>query len=478
MRVSARRHEATDERTRRLHAGRRGVVRSLAAPAAALLAASMLLAGCTGGGEPAPAASQRTTASPPPKVQLSFGVYGPDDEVSAYQAVVDAYNGQAHGSEVKLRSWPDHEGMVRALKAGSSTPDVFMVSRDDLSWLQDQGLTQPVDDLLDERGVDFGDGYSRDGLQSFSADNRLQCMPLGISPMVIYYNTDLVDFARMQARGLDAPDPEGDHSRWTLDQFAAAAAFATRPRHHTKGVYVTPSVTGLSPFIYSGGGKVFDDDSSPTSLAFSDGDTQAALQQTLELLRNPHLTLTQNQLERAPGLKWFERGRVGMIEGYRSLVPELRHVPGLHFDVMPMPSLDSAATTGDISGLCLSKHAASTSEAADFMVHALSAESVGQVARAGYLAPANLQVADSDDFLQPGRMPEHASVFNNSTRSMQITPLLDSWPRLEEAVGPTLQQMVNVPILDDLPALTEEVDSESRTVLDPNASPSPSDSPS
>ncbi len=233
-------------------------------------------------------------------------------------------------------------------------------------------------------------------------------------------------------------------------------------------------MNGLAPFIYSGGGKLFDDDSHPTSLAFSDSDSQSALERTLELLRNPHVTLTPGQLERASALTWFERGRVGMIAGYRSLVPELRHVPGLHFDVMPMPVLDSAATTGDISGLCLSKHAASTSEAADFMVHALSTESVSEVARAGYLAPANLEVADSDDFLQPGRMPEHAAVFNNAVRSMQITPLLDSWGKLEEAVAPTLQQMVNVPILDDLPALTEEVDAESRPVLDPgSASESP-----
>ena len=292
--------------------------------------------------------------------------------------------------------------------------------------------------------------------------------------MVIYYNTDLVDFTRRRARGLDAPDPEGDHSRWTFEQFAAAADFATRPRRHTRGVHVDATVNGLAPFIYSGGGKLFDDDSHPTSLAFSDSGSQSALERTLELLRNPHETLTPGQLERASALTWFERGRVGMIAGYRSLVPELRHVPGLHFDVMPMPVLDSAATTGDITGLCLSKHAASTSEAADFMVHVLSTESVSEVARAGYLAPANLEVADSDDFLQPGRMPEHAAVFNNAVRSMLITPLLDSWGKLEEAVAPTLQQMVNVPILDDLPALTEEIDEESRPVLDPgSASESP-----
>ena len=84
-------------------------------------------------------------------------------------------------------------------------PDVFLVSRRDLRWFTESELTRPVDTLLDERGVDFGDVYSRDALEAFSSDNRLQCMPYGVSPQVVFYNEDLVDFVRMELRGLDVP---------------------------------------------------------------------------------------------------------------------------------------------------------------------------------------------------------------------------------------------------------------------------------
>ena len=116
---------------------------------------------------------------------------------------MDTFNASSTDSQVSLRSWTSREDMMADLRGGSTAqlPDVFMASRSDLAWLQDKQLTQPVDELLDERGVDFGDGYSRDALEAFSADNRLQCMPYAISPMVIYYNTKLVDFAKMQARG-------------------------------------------------------------------------------------------------------------------------------------------------------------------------------------------------------------------------------------------------------------------------------------
>ncbi len=439
------------------------------------------LAGCDGGtgAQPGPILHSSSASSPKPQpTSLTFGVYGPKDEQAAFQRVVDDFNGTSQDSHVQMRSYPSHDAMVSELRdasaSGKGLPDVFLVSRGDLAWLQQQHLTQPVDELLDERGVDFGDGYARDALEAFSSDNRLQCMPYAISPMVIYYNKDLVDFAKMRNRGRDAPDPESDNPRWTFEQFTAAAKFATHPRAGTRGVYVSPSLDGLAPFIYSGGGSLFDDEQAPTSLAFSSSGTQAALTRALPLLRNPHVTLTQRQLATASPLQWFERGKLGMIAGYRSLVPRLRQVPGLDFDVMPMPILDSSATVGDVTGLCLSADAASSPEAADFMVHVLSTEQVDHVAHTGYLVPTNLEAAAGDDFLQPGRQPEHARVFTSSERYVHFMPLIDTMSRLEQAVGGDLDELVTVPVLD-LAQLGAQIDAQSQSVLAPA---SPSGSPS
>ena len=442
----------------------------------AALAVLLVTAGCTSDPSPRPAPDPTPASASPSDhaVSLTFGVFGPPAEVDAFRDVVAAYNAISEDSRVTLRSWTSHEEMRSALESGQQVPDVFLASRSDLAWLRDQRLTQPVDNLLDERGVDFGDGYSRDAMEAFSFDNRLQCMPYGISPTVIFYNKDLVDFDAMAAQGIDVPAVSSGTVRWNLDQFANAAAFATRHARHTRGLYVPSTIQGLAPFIYSGGGSVYDDDVAPTSLAFSDGGTQSALERVLPLLRDPRLTLTDRQLRRASPTEWFERGRLGMMEGDRSLVPELRTVRGLHFDVMPMPVLDSYATVGDFTGLCLSRRAASTPEAADFLVNATSVPSVTLVTRAGYLAPANLQVALSDAFLQEGRPPQHASVFNTVVRTVRIPPLIDHASALERAVEPYLRELVTEPVLDDLETITQRIDEASRTVLAPaSASPSP-----
>jgi multiple sugar transport system substrate-binding protein len=462
-------------------------------------------------------------ANPPPKppatdahpVELTFGVWGKEREIGAYQSIVNTYNESATGVHVTVKAWPDAEALADSLVAGEQPPDVFLLSRADLDKVTDEGLNKPLFELVDERGVDFGDGYSRDAVLAFSAADELQCMPYGVSPMVIFYNKDLIDFDRMAERDLPAPTPvetEGEDSgdsgdgesgdsgdeespdeestdppapktyaSWTFEEFRAAAEFASRPRRHTKGIHIEPTLRGLAPFIYAGGGNLFDDDVEPTSLAFSSDETRDALVPTLELLRDPALTLTQEELAEAPAIEWFKRGQLGMMAGFRSMVPELRGASGLNFDVMPMPTMDDRATIGDISGLCISARPAATiPQAADFLVYVVSAEAVARVAQAGYLVPANLQVAASEDFLQPDLRPASAQTFNTSIRDMRLLPLIDSFRELEAAVQAPLRQLLTTPILDT-DALTTQIDEESRPLLDPESvteTPDPDDSES
>lgn len=450
-------------------------VRRTAVGALAVVGLALAAVGCTDGSD-TPAPKPPASSTPTPPSHLTFGVYGPAGQTAAFRSTVDDWNATTDGPQVRLHAWATHEAFRNAVEAGTDLPDVFLTSRSDLQWLLDNHLTQPVDELLDERGVNFGDGYARDALQAFSANDRLQCMPYGTSAMVVYYNKDLVNFARMQRRGLDAPEP--DATGWSFDQFAAAAQFASRPARGTKGVHVAPTLSNLSPFILSGGGSVFDDETNPTTLTLSSDASRAALQRTLQLLRDPKVTLDEQQRDRATPLRWFERGKLGMITGYRSLVPELRQFPGLEFDVIAMPALEHSATVGDISGLCLSRKAASTPAAADFMVHELSVPSVSMVTSTGYLAPSNLEVALSDTFLQPGRQPEHAAVFNSSVRFMQEAPLVDGLNDLQAAVRPELEELMYGPGSINLDGITQQIDDTSKPILSPpTESASPSDTP-
>jgi multiple sugar transport system substrate-binding protein len=436
-----------------------------------LLLGSVALAGCSGNPEkptPTKKPSQIAQAN-----RITFGVWGSEDATEPFKPVVETFNSLSDNADVTLRRYASHDDLMSEVRdGGSSAPDVFMIQRRDLAALAEQHKLRPVDDPLVERGMDFGDDYSRDAILALSADDHLLCMPYGISPMVIYYNTDLINFDKLQARG--RPVPNVERTSWGLEAMQAAAKQASRPGKGSRGIYVPPSIAALAPFIYSGGGEVYNDTDNPTSLAFSGSASQAALERTLELLRNPHLTLSDKQLRKHTPLEWFERGKLAMMEGYRDLVPELRQVFGLDFDVIAMPSLGAQRTVGDITGLCIRQDTANPVAAADFVFHAVSDEQVGRVVRAGYLVPANLSIANSEEFLQPHRLPHHAEVFNTAARSIVVPPLVPDFSALEAAVADTLHEMLTMPVIEDLGALTAQIDAESRSVLAPTPTESPS----
>ena len=428
-----------------------------------VLLAAILVAGCEANEGAVPPREEGPSTAV--DRTLTFGVFGPQDEVEAYESLVAVYNSLYDDAEMSVESYSSRETFLGTLRETGEVPDVFLASGRDLAWLAEQQVMQPVDRLLIERGVDFGDLYSRDAVLAFSADSRLQCMPVGISPKVIFYNTELVDFDAMEARGL--PVPDANRTSWNFSEFTAAAEFASKPRRHTRGIHVEPTVEGLSPFIYSGDGQVYDDATSPTRLTFSDEGSRSALETVLPVLRDPRLTLSEAQLQQRSPLEWFKQGKLAMLPGYRELVPQLREVTGLQFDVIQVPSIERSATVGDLTGMCLSSGTTNPTAAADFLVHMASAVSVRRVASEGYLVPANLEVAFSTDFQQPGRAPDHPQVFTNAVRTIVLPPLLDNEATLEDAVAESLEEMMTAPVLTDLEELTTRIDEESRVVLDP-----------
>jgi multiple sugar transport system substrate-binding protein len=441
-----------------------------------VLAAVSLVApaACSSDGK---AAATRPTGTPTPTgpTLLTFAVYGPPQMVTAYTKVAADFSAAHPETVVNVRPYDNRqqaeEALAGELRAGDA-PDAFLADLRDLPALVQQKAVRRLDDLLGERHVDFGDGFQRDALEAFSSDNALQCMPVDVSPMVVYVNTDLINLAALTGPGERPVTPE---SGWTVDQFAAAAAQA---RHRgVRGVYVAPDLEQIAPFVWSGGGDVVDDPKEPTTLTLADSASAPALEKLLEVVRNPELTFNRAQLARRSPLQRFKTDQLGMILGYRDLTPQLRAQENLRFDVMPMPKVRSKATIGQSSGLCLSSASEHPEKTADFLAYAVSNDATALLAATGYVVPTNLDIVNSDAFLQPDEMPASASVFSSTVRSIHFLPTVPTWPSVATGTAPLLSDLFYDPVIDPLEERLKAIDAASAPLFTPVPKPDASTSP-
>ncbi|MCL8025095.1 ABC transporter substrate-binding protein [Nocardioides bruguierae] len=440
----------------------------------ATLLTGALLVGCSTEGESglsgqptvSSSADASDTASGTPTEdlpELTVGLWGTKPVVAAYRRAIDRYNATSQLAQVTLTVWDSRADAVDAISAGD-VPDVYLASRRDLAFLLQEGLTRPVDELLDERFVDFGDDYSREALEAFSADRRLQCMPSTVDPQVIYYNTDLIDFDAMEAAGREVPSES--RRSWSIEEALAAARWAVNDNHGgaAAGLYIDPSLSGISAFLYSGGGQLFDDDDDPTSLVLSSDSDVESLTRLLRIMRNKQVSLTPGQLSRKSAQQWFEDGELGMMVGTRSQVPALRK-SGVSFDVIPLPSIGDAATVGETTAFCLDPDTESLAGSADLLAYLVSDEVLQPLAATGAVVPANQSVALSEAFTQPSQQPAHADLFTYTVRNMVRPPLLTEWEDLLDVVDPLIEGMYEKRGRIDVPLQASIIDSLSREVL-------------
>jgi multiple sugar transport system substrate-binding protein len=453
------------------------VLRSRRIVASVFVAAALgVTAACSSGDGSSAIKTPTVSPSPAGPTLLTFAVYGPPQVITASSKIAADFSAAHPDTVVNVRPYDSDEQAEQAMaqqRQAGNAPDAFLASLDDLPSLVQTKAVRRLDELLGERHVDFGDGYQRDSLEAFSSDDALQCMPVDVSPLVVYFNRDLVSLAGLTGPGERPITPEGG---WTIDQFKAAAEQATRGR--VRGVYVAPDLTQVAPFIWSGGGHVVDDLENPTTLTLSDGSSASALEKLLEVVRNPHTTFSQAQIARRSAVQRFKTGSLAMMLGYRDLTPQFRTQENLRFDVMPLPKVGSRATTGRSTGLCLSSTSAHPEKTADFLAYAVSPDAMALLAATGYVVPTNLDVANSDAFLQPAEMPASASVFPAMVRSIHSLPRVPTWPAVASSTATLLSGLFYDPVIDPLAERLKAIDAASVPLFTPvPTSPSGSGSP-
>ena len=423
--------------------------------AAALTTLGAGLAGCTtDAGAPSstpstPASSSpaATTTAPAAPTVLEVAVFGDERRLEAYQRITDAYAAQQTDVRVDLVTYPDAATAAAALATeldGFLGPDVFLLDQAYLSEFVEEGRVQPVDTLLEERGLQFGDDYQRVALTTFGAESGLQCMPAETSPLVVYYNRDLLPRRQLRAQGVNVP--RGDQS-WPWESFVATARTIAGVDRlgPVKGADIPADLETLTAFVRSAGNEVVDDVLSPTSLTLASEEALETITEIASFTRDPSVSLTREELARKSAATWFTEGNLGMFIGSRDDLPQLRAAEGLRFDVLSLPSFDRAQSVTRMNGYCIGSASDEVQQAADFVAFAVGEEGSEIAASSEVIVPSNLDMVHSDAFTQPGEQPRSAQVYLTAIRRSEPLPYSRAWLQVRVAADEALGRLYNQP---------------------------------
>jgi multiple sugar transport system substrate-binding protein len=397
-----------------------------------VLSAAFALAGCGGAGSGG---------------DIRFLVFGDPEEIQAYRDLISAYERRDDAGDVQLIEASDREDLLARLSssfAGGSPPDVFLLNYRFYGQFAARGVLEPVEGRVEDSDVFEPDDFFPQALEAFQWTDVLTCLPQNVSSLVVYYNRNLFRKFRV------AEPPRS----WTWTEFVIRAVNLTRDaqgrpvsagdpeqgavRPAIYGLGVEPTLIRLAPFVWSNGGEVVDDLERPTRFTLETPQALAALQEFLKLRKDYGAVPSDVDVEAEDDESRFQNGRLAMLLSSRRSTPTFRTITAFDWDVAPLPVMRQPAGILHSDAYCMAKDG-DHDAAWRFIEFANSPEGQTIVAKTGRTVPSLERVARSDAFLDPAAKPRHSEVFLEGIPSIRRVPTISTWPEIEDAAEPILE---------------------------------------
>jgi multiple sugar transport system substrate-binding protein len=122
-----------------------------------------------------------------------------------------------------------------------------------------------------------------------------------------------------------------------------------------------------------------------------------------------------------------------MLLSSRRDTPQFREINSLNWDVAPLPVGREPAGILHSDAYCISNASDAKEAAFGFIEYATGETGQEITASAGRTVPSLKEVSISTAFLDPTQPPEHSEVFLDGIPFIQRTPVISTWPEIEDA---------------------------------------------
>jgi multiple sugar transport system substrate-binding protein len=368
--------------------------------------------------------------------EISFLVFGEPAEAKAFVDVAKGFQEANPGVKVNTEavpSQPNHLLKLATEFSAGSPPDVWVIDYRRFGLLQNAGVVEPAQPYLDKSSIIKATDFYTKPLEPFTINGQLQCVPMNMSSLEVYYNKDLFDKAKV-------PYPKPG---WTWDDFLTAAKAITAlstPDEKIYGVGIDPQLIRLAPFVWQNGGDIVDDAQHPTRLTLDTPEAKEAFQWFVDLQVKHHVVASQIENVSEKDQTRFMFNTLGMWLLSRRVVPALRTTSGFTWDVAPLPQGKVQAGILHSDAYCISKASKNKELAWKFVEYANGP--VGQViaAKTGRTVPSLKSVALSPTYLESDKPPASSHVFLDMGPFLRVTPQTAAWPDVELRANAVIEQ--------------------------------------
>jgi multiple sugar transport system substrate-binding protein len=390
-----------------------------------------------------PTQAPATAAAPPATAttaalsgELSFLVFGEPAESKAFFDVANGFMAANPGVKINTESvpsQPDHLVKLSTSLAAGDPPDVWVIDYRRFGLLQNSGVIDPAGPHLAQSTVMQATDFYTKPMQPFTVNGQLQCIPLNMSSLEVYYNKDLFDKAHLAYPKMG----------WTWDEFLQDAIAITKlstPDEKIYGVGIDPQLIRLAPFIWENGGDIVDDQTHPTRLTLDTPAAKEAFQWFVDLQAKYHVISSQEENASEQDETRFLFNTLGMWLLSRRVVPALRTSSGFTWDVAPMPKGKELYSILHTDGYCIAAASKNKDLAWKFVEYANGPEGQVITAKTGRSVPSLRSVALSPTYLDSSKPPAHNEVFLDMEPYLRATPQIGTWPDIELRANAAIEQ--------------------------------------
>lgn len=266
--------------------------------------------------------------------KLAFwSLFGGGDGEFMDQIIAD-YNASSPAKEIQsvMLVWADYYTKLTTAVATGNGPDIGVSHASRLAMLVDQGVVEPINDELDELGIDLTQYYSENSLDAVTFDDEIYAIPLDTHAEILYFNKDILDRAGIELNEDGMVDIDGK------DGFLEICEQIKGVLNEGESVIALPNA-GDDPFrvwwatyFQMGGTPLLSDDMSEATI--DQEKAKEAAEFVKSLYDNGYILegITDHQ-------KFFQAGTSAFLIGGTWVAGALEQTENLNFGVQAWPQL-------------------------------------------------------------------------------------------------------------------------------------------